>query len=308
MKNVPFDKLSLLDQNYKFIFCLFLPQCASAHFKTPWLSRVIFQTAIGVNWRVARWICNISDLRPLQSSCIERFLTTNCRDFKSWNHPKICIFFSNTRHTKSWLCYFSKFLHQYIQLIQNSKVKRVQTSKGRLWCLVHWAVYQCWFLRTQWFNIWWEISQSNWSERWNGGPDRLPAFNQLDIRQDEAFITPHLQGRRGMAGHKEGQFDLDELFRVSGLAQMSFRWDQPSQQECFQVTLIAPPPIKPCQKGRREEESCRSLPQSSSVMTRVAGGARPQERWAISEFELMQKMLILVDKGWGNCFLQFDLF
>lgn len=32
----------------------------------------------------------------------------NCRDFKSWNHPKICIFFSNTRHTKSWLCYFSK--------------------------------------------------------------------------------------------------------------------------------------------------------------------------------------------------------
>lgn len=108
LKNVPFDKLSLLDQNYKFIFCLFLPQCASAHFNTPWLSRVIFQTAIGVNWRVERWICNISDLRPLQSSCVERFLTTNCRDFKSWNHPKICRFFSNTRHTKSWLCYFSK--------------------------------------------------------------------------------------------------------------------------------------------------------------------------------------------------------
>lgn len=145
-----------------------------------------------------------------------------------------------------------------------------------------------------------EITQSNWTELRNGGPDRLPAFNQLDIRQDEAFITPCLRGRRGVAGHKDGQFDLDELFRVSGLAEMSFCWEQPPQQECFQVTLIAPPPIKPCQKGRRQEESCRSLPKSSSVMKRVAGWDHAKERWAISELQLLQKMLILLDKKWGQ--------
>lgn len=129
-----------------------------------------------------------------------------------------------------------------------------------------------------------EISQSNWSELRIGGPERLPAFNQLDIRQDEAFIMPRLRGRRGVAGHKDGQFDLDELFRVSGFAEMSFHWEQPPQQECFQVTLIAPPPIKPCQKGRREEEeSCRS--KSSSDMRRL------EEKRATAELELLLQIL-----------------
>ena len=84
------------------------------------------------------------------------------------------------------------------------------------------------------------MPQRNWSRLNNGGQGGRAAFNQLEMRQKEAFIMLHLGGERWDI--KKASLILISFLGCQGFSEMSFHGAQPPREERFQVTLIAPPP------------------------------------------------------------------